>query len=118
MKKLALTICVILGLAGVALAQQNQEDNTVLTMPISAPCSPYDNALATLEREHGEYPFAQGIGLVWNSKIQEYLEVVTLVFVNPKTFTYTIAYEVPEDNLICILTLGDQFQPVRRGNNL
>lgn len=118
MKRLALLFFVFLGLAGVAQAQNKQDDEFVLTMPISAPCSPANDAIAILEREHGERPFAQGVGIIWNSKVQEYLEVVTLIFVNPTTFTFTVAYEVPEDNLICILTLGNSFQPVRRGNNL
>lgn len=118
MKKLALIFLMFLGLAGVAQSQQKQDDEFVLTMPISAPCSPANDAIATLEREHGEQPFAQGVGIIWNSKVREYIEVVTLIFVNPKTFTFTVAYEVPEDNLICILTLGDSFQPVRRGNSL
>lgn len=116
MKKLALIFLMFLGLVGVAQAQQT--DEFTLTMPVSAPCSPANDAVAMLEREHGEYPFAQGIGIIWNSKIQEYLEVVTLIFVNPKTFTFTVAYEVPEDNVLCILTLGDSFQPVRKGNSL
>lgn len=117
MKKLALIFFMFLGLAGVAQSQQ-QDNDTVLTMPISAPCSPADSAEVELELKHGEYAFAQGNGIVWNSKIQEYIEVTTLIFLNPETFTFTVAFSVDEDDVICIMTLGDQFQPVRRGNRL
>lgn len=118
MKKLALIFLMFLGLAGAAQSQQ-KDDDTILTMPVSAPCSPARNAMAELELKHGEYAFAQGNGIIWNSKIQEYIEVTTLIFLNPETFTFTIAFVVPEDDMICIMTLGDKFQPVRgRGNSL
>lgn len=118
MKKLALLFFVFLGLAGVAQAQDKQDNDSILTMPVTAPCTYIDTAVSTFELKYGEYPFAQGAGIVWNSKIKEYIEVKLLVFLNPKTFTFTIAYEVPGDNLLCIMMLGDDFQPVRRGSNL
>jgi hypothetical protein len=118
MKKLALLFFVFLGLAGVAQAQNKQEDEFVLTMPITAPCLPADNARNSLKEKHGERPFAQGIGVIWNSRIQDYIEAKVLIFLNPESFSFTVAYEVPGDNLICIVSTGDSFQPVPRGQDL
>lgn len=116
MKKLALTICVLLGLAGVAQAQQ--DDQFILTMPITTPCLPAENAKNALKEKHGEHPFAQGSGVIWNSRIEDYIEVRIMIFLNPQTFSFTLAYEVPEDKLICMISTGDDFQPAPKGNNL
>lgn len=117
MKMLALIFCAFLGLAGVVQAQQNPQQQ-ILTMPVTAPCLPFDDALSKLSKQYGEKPFAQGPGVVYNSKIQEYIVVRVLIFLNPSNSSFTIAYEVTEDNIICILSTGDDFGPISRGQKL
>lgn len=118
MKKLALTMCVLLGLTGVAQAKQ-KDNQDIITMPITAPCIPSDIARISLKEKYGEQPFAQGKGVIWNSIIEDYIDTVIMIFLNPKTFSFTIAYEVPGDNLICMISTGDEFRPsYSKGQNL
>lgn len=113
MKKLALAICVLVGLTGVARAQQIPQAK--LNFPMSAPC--YDTAVADaiLSKEFGERPFAIGESVVWNSKVREYIPVVTRVFVNPTTSSFSIAYDVVGEPVTCIAATGNDFRPIPRG---
>lgn len=115
MKKLALMFFVILGLASIARAQNNDQ---ILTMPISAPCLPFGPTINSLKEKHGERAFVQGIGTIWNTKIDEYVEVNVLIFLNPTTYSFTLAYHVPGDDLMCIISTGDKFEPVPQGKRL
>lgn len=112
MKKLALTIFVILGLTGVAQAK----DDSILTMPVTAPCLPTSVAELSLLTEYKEQPMAEGEAVVWNSKVEEYVQVKMKIFVNPKTFSFTVAFEVPNDKLTCFLSTGDNFRPSNQGS--
>lgn len=116
MKKLALSIIVFLGLTSLVRAQQDQD--TVLTMPLSAPCYSMTEAKEILSKDHGEIPFAIGESIVWNSKIKEYIAVTTIVYANPKTLSFTIAYDVIEDGVTCMITTGEDLRPASRGNSL
>jgi hypothetical protein len=115
MKKLALTICVLIGLAGVARAQQNSE---ILTMPLTALCYLTEDTSKLLKKNHNEVVFAQGESVIWNSKIEDYISVVTKIYVNPKTFSFTIAYEIVEDGITCITTTGNNFRPDGEKSNI
>jgi hypothetical protein len=108
MKKLALILFVTLGLAGVARAQQDPE---LLTMPLTAPCYLTKDAEQLLKKEHGEIAFAQGESVIWNSKIEDYINVTTKIYVNPETFSFTVAYDVVEDGVTCVVTTGNNFRP-------
>lgn len=109
MKKLALLLFVTLGLTGVARSQQDPELS--LTMPLTAPCYLTEDADMLLKKRHGEIAFAQGESVIWNSKIGDYIEVLTKIYVNPETFSFTVAYEVVEDGVTCIVTTGNNFRP-------
>lgn len=108
MKRLALILFVTLGLAGVAHSQQESE---LLTMPVTAPCYLTKDADILLKKRHGEVSFAQGESVIWNSKIEDYIEVTTKIYVNPETFSFTVAYEIVEDEITCIVTTGVNFRP-------
>lgn len=108
MKKLALILFVILGLAGVARAQQDPE---LLVMPITAPCYLTKDADMLLKKRYGELSFAQGESVIWSSNIGEYIGVTTKIYVNPETFSFTVAYELVEDGITCIVTAGNGFKP-------
>lgn len=110
MKKLALTTCVLFGLAGVAQAQQEE----ILTMPISAICTPTKSVDKELKTQYNEIPFAQGVGSVYNSKLQDFVATRTRIFLDPKTFSFSIVVDIPEDDISCIVITGDSFQPSRR----
>lgn len=113
MKKLALILFVTLGLAGVARAQQDPV--STLTMPLTAPCYLTKDADMLLKKRHGEVAFAQGESVIWNSKLEDYIEVTTKIYVNPETFSFTVAYEMVEDGVTCIVTTGNDFRPQGSG---
>jgi hypothetical protein len=112
MKKLALTICVLLGLAGVAQAQKQQEE--ILIMPVSALCTSTKNIDRNLKKEYNEIPFAEGIGAVYNSNVQDYVATRTRIFLDPNTFSFSIVIDLPEDNMSCIMITGDEFRTSRK----
>lgn len=116
MKKLALIICVLLGLTGVARAQ-NPQDELLITMPISAICLPTAEVQASLML-HGESPFAIGNSIIWHSIIGDYIPVLTVIYANPKTFSFTVAYEVVEDKVTCVTATGDKLLPATKGPKL
>lgn len=119
MKTAALAFSVILGLASVAWAtqplQQEVQEEFLLTMPLTAVCLDSSVAAQSLSKDHGEIPFAQGPGLIWNNMIEDYIEVLIKIYLNPSTFSFTIAYEVPFENITCVVTTGNDFQPFRNG---
>lgn len=113
MKKLALAICVFVGLTGVARAQEIPP--SILNFPMTSPCYLTEDADSILEKEYGELPFAIGESIVWNSKVKEYIPVTTRIFVNPKTFSFSIAYDVDDEPVTCIFTTGNDFRPIPKG---
>ena len=110
MKKLALTICVLIGLAGVARAQSTE----TLYMPLSAVCLSTKNIDKELKKQYNEIAFAEGVGAVYNSKLQDYIATRTRIFLDPNTFSFSIVFDVPEDGISCVVITGDEFQPSRK----
>jgi len=106
MTKLAI---LILGLALAYTPVQSQESD-VQVLTLEHDCAPADRVLSYLEEEFGEQPFALGSAMVKLPRGDE-VEGILLMSVNPDTRTYTINILFDEDDMMCMLTSGDKFQP-------
>ena len=109
MKTLASIFILCSGLINVAQAQEAD-----LTFPVSAPCYETKEAERILTTDYGQIPFAEGESVVLNSKLDEFIEAQTIIYVNPETFSFTIAIEIVEDGMTCLTSSGVEFRPVDR----
>lgn len=105
-----LVLCVLLGLATfkLALAEPQQEKQTVTQLPIMINCVPnavFDNMI----NEYGEQPFSQGNG-TWSIPDGRDLSGKIITFVNPKTLTFTVAIDFVE--VKCVVFSGNNFAPM------
>ena len=102
---------IICGLAfGIALAQTDGKSE-VAVIPIKAVCS--DMATITdFTEKNGEIPMIQMVGMVAIGKDAEWpgTEAPTIMFVNPKTFSWTIMSQVRPD-VFCITASGIYMSP-------
>ena len=97
---------------GLALAytpvQAQQSEPQVLTLEHA--CGPVDRVLPYLRDKYGEQPFALGSAMV-ELPGDGLAEGVLLITVNPETKSYTINVVFEEDNIVCMLTSGQDFSP-------
>lgn len=99
----------ILSLAlGLSSAAQAQES---FVLPLKAGCDKTETVYAMLKNEYDEVPFAEASGIVFSERLDEFVQGRTVIFLNPKTFSYTVAVEFDEDGLTCILVNGNNFSP-------
>jgi hypothetical protein len=110
MLKLATTL---LGLTLTLGSAQAQSAET-LYMPITSTCIPTKSVDKELKSQYNEIPFAEGVGTVYNSNLQDYIVNRTRIFLDPKTFSFSIVIDMPKDGISCVVITGDQFQPSRR----
>ena len=106
MTKLAI---LALGLA-LAYTPVHSKESDVKVLTLEHDCAPSDQVLSYLEEEFGEQPFALGSAMVKLPRGDE-VEGILLMSVNPDTRTYTINILFDEDDMMCMLTSGDKFQP-------
>jgi len=109
-----LVLFVLLGLATfkLASAEQQQEQQTVTQLPIMINCIPNESFFKLLE-DYGEEPFSQGDGS-WSIPGNRDINGLILTYVNPKTFTFTIAIDF--DTVKCVVISGRTFSPMGRKN--
>ena len=93
----------------VAAQSKTPEDTLLETATYRTVCMNAVNFTKLID-EFEELPFARGhsYGMFDNSILS------MVVFVNPKTKSFTIAEKSSED-LYCILTLGREFEPMPKG---
>lgn len=106
MLKLAATLLGLTLTLGLAQAQETER----LQFPLGATCN------STLDVEeftgtYGEKPFASSTAVIQDVNGNIY-EGVLVIYVNPKTFGTTVVIEFPQDEMSCILALGEDFGPV------
>jgi hypothetical protein len=106
MTKLAI---LALGLA-LAYTPAHSEQSDIKILTLEHDCAPAARVLPYLEEEFGERPFAFGRAAV-NLRGGEEVQGVLLMNVNPSTRSYTINILFEDDDIVCMLTTGDKFQP-------
>ena len=107
MKKQALAFCFLLGLA--LPAQANQ------IMRMTAACQQSDIVADFITEQYMEVPFAEGPSVIRLNETQ-YAEGLGKIYVNPKTGGFSVVMEFPEDDVACILLMGDDFKPAIQGD--
>lgn len=107
MKWLATTFLCLLTIASTATAQ---EETTVKKLQLVHDCAPAKNILPLLRDQFGERPFALGSATV-TIPDGRVAEGVLMLTVNAETKTYTVNILFVEDEMMCMLTAGENFQP-------
>lgn len=74
-------------------------------------CIPSDELQQSLATTFNEIPFAIGQGDVESATGPEVYTGIMIMFVNPKTTTFTIVMHFEEKNISCVMTAGKGFQP-------
>ena len=113
MKWLA-TITCLLALAAPLQAQEQE----MLVFPMGIPCTPpslelYEN----FEDNMGELPMLRGNIIVGSLNGTEYDATMEL-FVNPQTATFSIVIYFEDDEMACILTVGEGLTPFIQGDQI
>lgn len=114
MKKwLATFLCLLATMP--ALAEEQPESPTIYRLPTAHECTRWENVNELLVLEFGEIPFVAAEGLVDIVTPQELVstEHQLVIYVNPKTFTYSIVAIFIEDGMACILSSGGNFRPIQ-----
>ena len=100
----------LLGLTLVASQAFAQEDIEVKKLLLAHDCAPIEQIVPRLRDLYGERPFALGVAVVTLSDGRP-LEGVLMLTVNAETRTYTVNIIFEEDEMLCMLTSGEDFQP-------
>jgi hypothetical protein len=106
-----------LGLMLAFVSVQAQQSNKVVTLALAHECAPANQVLPFLKEKFGEEPFALGRASVTVANNGKIVEGVLLMSANPKTLTYTINILFEEEDMICMLAAGDNFQPAYKQSN-
>ena len=113
-------IIVILGLISFTTYAQEipqpipKPDKTQLLLNMQVPCSQKGiDYLSDIVNKHGEQEFASGVFAIKPLMKPDMVTVDLLMYVNPKTRTFTIfSYQkVGDYNVACVLTGGTNFTP-------
>lgn len=104
---------ILLGLVTFIQSAQAQDNNEFYKMQMVTDCENATSLRNYLEFEYGEIPFTSGPG-VFRRFDGEFSQGLFRTYVNPETFSFTITVEFLDDNLACIIVMGDNFAPVIR----
>ncbi|MDC0863042.1 hypothetical protein OAP74_01050 [bacterium] len=113
-------IIVILGLISFTTHAQEipkpmpKPERTQLLLNMQVPCSQQGiEYLSDIVNEHGEQEFASGVFAIKPVSKPDLVTVDLLMYVNPKTRTFTIfSYQkVGDYNIACVLAGGTDFTP-------
>ena len=103
-----LAFVLLLGVIGSPLHAQQ-----ALKMMLETDCNSIPALRAYLANEHGELAFTSAPG-VFKRYDGEYSEGLFRTYVNPQTFTFTATVEFIDDDIACVIGMGEQFAPVIR----
>lgn len=109
MQKLVLAVLFALGLGATAQAQ----DTAFRDMEMIAGCQDSDAMRAWLKEEFGEIAFLSGEG-IFRRFDGQFADADVRVYANPSTFTFTVLAEFEQDNISCVVFMGDNLGPVIR----
>lgn len=84
-----------------------------LKMTLETECHTVDTVRSYLSEEHGELAFTSAPG-IFKRYDGEYSEGLFRTYVNPETFTFTATVEFIDDDIACVIGMGEQFAPVIR----
>ena len=90
--------------------QVEGEKKEFLAFKTTAFCDVSENVFGSLIAQYGEKPLASGDGQVFSSSLDAVVDGQTIIFVNPKTFDFTVVMQFV-DGISCILTSGKNFTP-------
>ena len=82
-----------------------------LKMMLETECNSTSTVRNYLADEHGELAFSSAPG-IFKRYDGEYSEGLFRTYVNPKTYTWTATVEFLEDDMACVIGMGEQFAPV------
>lgn len=105
MLKLATTLLGLTLASGSAQAQETER----LQFPLGAMCDPI-TAVEEFVDKHGEKSFASSDAVVLGLD-GNYYKGKMIIYVNPETFETTTVIEFPQDEISCILAVGQNFGP-------
>lgn len=112
-----LTTAFLCLLAMPALAEKESiPPGKIVPFPSVMLCGAYNEGLK-LQQEYGEIPFVEGDAQVMSPDPGKAYYGNIRIFLNPKTMSYTIFFDLGND-LTCLLTTGDKLQPAFRGERL
>lgn len=92
-----------------------QEDQAFITN-IGVPCDTKEEMSKVITKKYGETPFVMAMGHMTLLNSKTVLPGVVKIWANPQTWTYSITLESPEADIMCMLTSGQDFQPISAGN--
>jgi hypothetical protein len=104
MTKLAILIL------GLTLAFAPARASEIKTLALAHDCGPISVVMPVLRDKYGEQPFALGTAYV-TLPDDRTLEGVLLLSVNPQSRSYTVNIVFEEDEMMCMLTSGEEFSP-------
>lgn len=107
MLKLATTL---LGLTLALGTAQAQDQTDVQVFSNASQCTAIGVIERVVQQEHGEIPFSKSTILLQSSKTARLFEGNLVIYINPKTKTYTLVVQF-ENKVSCILGAGTDFQP-------
>jgi hypothetical protein len=115
MTKLVLAFFILLGLTGIV---RSQELPQILTMPILTACVKTTDLNKSLFSEYGETQMVAGVAIIVHNRLNEYVEGMIKIYVNTKTFSFTVVFENPKDGMSCVIATGDELKPAPQGITL
>lgn len=111
MKLSVVFLSLFLGISSVVNSNQIMPDEIEtperLSLPIDGQCDEFDLVVLMLLKKYGEKPLVAAPGLVPNLITNDFMKGDFIIFVNPKTGTFTLAFN-PDDkmNYVCIIGTG------------
>jgi len=109
-----LTTAFLCVLAVPALAQE--QDSNLIPFPSVMLCAPY-NSGERLKEQYGEIPFVEGDASVLSPEPGKAYPGKVRIFLDPNDFSYTILFDI-QGTLSCLLTTGDNLQPIVDGDGI
>jgi hypothetical protein len=103
-----------LAVLGLLAASASAEERTVLKM--QATCHTTEYAQQYLEENFNEFPIGQSIGVI-EIEGGELAKVQMVMYANPESRTVTTTVNF-EDDITCVLFMGDRFMPIVAGRQL
>jgi hypothetical protein len=107
MLKLATTL---LGLTLTLGSVQAQNKNDIQVFSNAVECETTGVVERIVQQEHGEHPFSTSKIILQSSKTARLYEGNLVIYINPKTKTYTLVVQF-DGNISCVLGSGIDFAP-------
>lgn len=100
----------LLGLV-ISVTGVQAQDNQSFVMDMVTDCQSISDLRSYLETEHGEIAFTSAPG-VFRRYDGEFSAGLFRTYLNPQTFTFTLTVEFLQDDIACVIAMGEEFAPV------